>query len=273
MPRYSIRWQLCRPHFSVLLIMLFLILVFVAIIGWLLWEIFRDRSSRFDFYRPQDFYFPLGLFGLILLSLLAVANHQLWYARSKHHPSLMRLKRYGPMEDVFKEIQQELSDVSQVVRIGRRYSASRFSFFPDDDDTGQLGDDEAWITPSWLIFVSGYDDQVYFLRLETLILSYYEGTMLTLVDRYGYRWWIRGDPDGRSRVMAQIMVRVPWAISHFDAETERRWNDNRQEVIAEVDQRRDQIRMADSSVTDRVLQSEKPRREPERSEEEESREE
>jgi hypothetical protein len=43
-------------------------------------------------------------------------------------------------------------------------------------------------------------------------------------------------------LLAEVLTRVPWALSHFDPETEKTWTEKRQQIIAQVVQLREQVR-------------------------------
>jgi hypothetical protein len=56
-------------------------------------------------------------------------------------------------------------------------------------------------------------------------------------------------------LLAEILVRVPWALDHFDAETDRTWQENRQAIVTQVEQRRQTIQQKQQT------QEEEPSRE------------
>jgi hypothetical protein len=146
------------------------------------------------------------------------------------------------------EIEGDLADNSQVVVIGSLIESWRLHVSREGDE---LGPDAVWLTPSWLIYINQYGINMQFIRLDSLVAASREGATLTLVDRFDVRLRIRGTLDGLTRLLTEILVRVPWVLSRFDAETERRWADQRQEIITQLDQRRERIQESARPESDR----------------------
>jgi hypothetical protein len=246
MARLSVRWLLERQSVYFLIIGVCLAIPLV----WL--EIEAIWALEFHISFSGLLFLPIGIgvfFAICLLRLIGNAlGNLLWL---NHHSCLKGLSRYGPVKPLVDEIERELADGSGVVRIGT--TAQSLQLFGDLDTA--LHDAEVWLTPSWLIYIPSQGTDLVFFRFDSLVSSHHDGMTLNLFDRFEVRWQIPGTVDGLTHLAAEILVRVPWVLSRFDAETERRWNENRQEVLAEVDQRRAQFRIADSSLPGNVLQS------------------
>jgi hypothetical protein len=58
------------------------------------------------------------------------------------------------------------------------------------------------------------------------------------IDRHDVKVEVVGTVPGITRLMAQVLTRVPWALDRFDAAMQRTWAENREQIIAEVDRRR-----------------------------------
>jgi hypothetical protein len=59
-----------------------------------------------------------------------------------------------------------------------------------------------------------------------------------LHDRHDYQLEIPGTEQGLTRLMAEVIARIPWALTHFAEASARRWRDNREQVVAEAGRRR-----------------------------------
>src|SRR5207249_1661667 len=145
-----------------------------------------------------------------------------------------------PMQ-VVHAIEAELSDAEHLVRLGD----SRISC--NSDFTGEIV-----LTPSWLICtraeatswwyfrVTGREDmRLHVMRLDSIVWMYRVGETsvpvpaemkvhgaVILFDRTGGRLEIPGANLGLAQLMAELITRLPWALTRFDEETERAWRDN-----------------------------------------------
>lgn len=175
---------------------------------------------------------PVFLVAMLLVCALVGWN----LYRFDEHPDLQALARYGPPQEVVDVIDAELSDSQQVTRIGKGLRS--FQMQVEND----LGFDEIYLTPSWLVYFSGPDlDQFQVFHLDSLILVGRRDKQVVLIDRHGIEAKITGTYAGLTRLLAEILARVPWALSHFDEETERTWRDNRDQIITAVDRKRQGI--------------------------------
>lgn len=95
-----------------------------------------------------------------------------------------------------------------------------------------------------------------FFRLDSLVaacrldgnLPTEAGARMVVIDRDGVRLEIAGTEDAVSRLLTELLARVPWALTHFDNEAERTWRTDRQSIIAAVDFRRAQIQRGDTGI-------------------------
>ena len=156
------------------------------------------------------------------------------------HPDLVDLSRYGPLSELVPAIEAELADPAKVKRFGVRLDLlgrlwPRLGFYEE------LGPYEVFLSPSWLIFVWREGDRMSFFHLPSLVVAALAKKRVVLIDDRNHWLKIPGTEGGRMRLLAEILERVPWALNHFDPETEKAWADNRVQVVSHVRQRRDQM--------------------------------
>jgi hypothetical protein len=177
--------------------------------------------------------------------------------RLARHPDLLALGRYGPPAEVAAAIDAELADPQQVVRIGRVLRSFSVVVAPEKGEVAG----ELLFTPSWLVCVTGEDgSRLHALRLADLVWVYrrpsaplqvalgWEPTgQVVLCDRHGFELTVPGTEQGLARVMAEVIARVPWALTRFDEQTEKSWRDQREQVIAEADRRRQETPATDNN--------------------------
>jgi hypothetical protein len=60
-------------------------------------------------------------------------------------------------------------------------------------------------------------------------------------DRQGVRGQITGFEEVMTKLLAEVMFRVPWAMNRFDPALERGWNQDREAFIAATEKRREEI--------------------------------
>jgi hypothetical protein len=180
------------------------------------------------------------LLGLYILALAGAA----WTLRNlDRHPDLVRLARYGPLAELLPSIEAELADPGQVAKVGRMLQTFQLRRGRDND----LGYEEVWLTPSWVIYLTRQGTRLQFFALDSLVLAARVGNSVLLIDDRGERVEIPGTPAGVTRLLAEILARVPWALNRFDSEMEKSWTENRQEIVAEVSRRREQIKVSRSA--------------------------
>jgi hypothetical protein len=176
---------------------------------------------------------------LLVVGYLIALGFAVWRLLTMdRHPDLVRLSRYGPLAELLPSIEAELADPGQVAKVGRMMR----SFQLTTETGGDLGHDEVWFTPSWLINVTGQGTRMRFFALDSLVLVARVGNSVLLADDCDERVEIPGTPAGATRLLAEILARVPWVLNRFDADTEKSWTENRQEIVAEVSRRREQIK-------------------------------
>jgi hypothetical protein len=178
------------------------------------------------------------LFGIAILCLLGVVVLGAWRLfRIDQHLDVQALARYGPPREVVAAIDAELAEGKQVTRVGQGLRSFQVPV------RNELGYNEVYLTPSWLVHFSGPElSHVQVFHLDSLILAGRRGDRVVLADRHGVEAEIPGTDTGLTRLLAEILVRVPWALNRFDEETERTWRDDRDQIIAAVDRQRQDIR-------------------------------
>jgi hypothetical protein len=186
--------------------------------------------------------------GLALVSL-GLAGWSAWVVlRPDRHPDVLALSRYGPPAEVMKAIDDEVIDDQVLVRVGKvQKSFSSLTTLAQLE----LGGAEVILTDSWLIHLWGEDGhRANVMRLDDLVCASRSldirtdglGAALVLIDRHNVRLDLHGTDAGVSRLLTEVLARVPWALERFDAETERAWADDRTGVLAAVERRRDEFR-------------------------------
>jgi hypothetical protein len=185
--------------------------------------------------------------GVVLAAVAAYAARR--WPPLGDHPDLAALGRYGAPGDVIAAIEAELADAAGVLRLTRlsdHVTAGRG--VPRRPVRGDL-----LLTRSWLLyFPVGTDWRLTALSLREVVWVYRSemqprlGDLLlnptpavVTVDRHGVRCEISGNDAGLTRVLAELLTRVPWALNRFDAETARQWEQEREQVVAIVERRRD----------------------------------
>lgn len=228
MPRISIKRRLARRHVFYVIVML------LPVWGYLcfLYRFWLETGSLSSLLGSWS---ELFLGTIVFLPFAALLAFLIWRLASLRgwHPDLLALARYGDQQELLTQIEAELDDPSRVATFGE---AKSFQLLPRE-----LGDAEVWITASWLIYLSGGGNRMTVFRLADLVLVYPEEDHVILADRYGVRLQIAGSEGGRARLLAEILIRVPWALDHFDPEMEKTWNENPQGIIAQVEKRRQDL--------------------------------
>jgi len=164
-------------------------------------------------------------------------------ARMDLHPDILALARYGDPTLLASQIDEELADSKQVKKIGSRQR----SFQLTSGLGGDLDSDEVWLTPHWLIHLHKGGSRLHCFRLDRVVWAYRKQARIQIVDSLGESSTIFGSEGGLGRVLAEILVRVPWALSRLDADTEKIWKENRQEFLAQVEQRRQAVQQGKPS--------------------------
>jgi hypothetical protein len=163
---------------------------------------------------------------------------QLWHLNG--HRDLQLLARYGPLSDLLAELQKELANRKLVKKIGGVRS------FHLADLGDPLTNTEVWLTPSWLICMNANGTRMQFFRLDHIVAAYRDGPAVLVIDHLNVRARIPGNDADVTRLLAEILVRVPWALNHFDEQAEQGWKENRTDLIAQVEQRRREIQQKEA---------------------------
>ena len=122
----------------------------------------------------------LGFFGVLLLCFLGIfllSGFRIIQILRFRHPSLLQLGRFGPVEAIVKQIDEELAIESELVTIGtllRSFHAAQphRSFRATVAPKRVLGPNAVWLTPSWLIYVRHQGTDMQFMRLNSLVMAF-----------------------------------------------------------------------------------------------------
>jgi hypothetical protein len=180
---------------------------------------------------------------------------ELWRLRCiDRHPDLIALTRYGPLSELIPEIEREVASKQDVVAIGKTLR----TFFPITPSMAALNLTQVMLTRSWLIHFRGEGGhRMSFLRLNSIIVAHRPVhpttgqpiNRIVLMDRCGARVDVYGKSSDLTRLLVNLLPRIPWALTHFGTEQERAWQENRGLFIASIDQRREQFRGNDAEIT------------------------
>jgi hypothetical protein len=199
----------------------------------------------------SHFLMPQLIFSGVWVFAMGVATWGGWQLyHLDDHPDWRALARYGPPWQVAEAIDAELANPEHVARIGERIRSLR----PITQRTMELNCCQVLLTPSWLIYLWGgpsrrvavqrVQDLVVVHRTDTRVNDKYgrliPGLLATCIDRHNVRLDVVGTEEGVGRLLAQVLMRVPWALDRFDASTERTLRENPEQIIAELDRRRDE---------------------------------
>jgi hypothetical protein len=161
------------------------------------------------------------------------------------HKDLRALGRYGPPPEVAAAIDAEVLGGRQFACLGtlQRY----LSPVPDP---GEMYGHQVLLTETWLLDFYRYEgDRFNAMRLTDLVWATRESAIgrakLVLIDRHDTRLEITGTPAAVSRLLAEVLARVPWVLERFDPETEKTWREDRTGILADVERRREQFRRDD----------------------------
>jgi hypothetical protein len=184
------------------------------------------------------------LLGLALcVGWYVLTGYAVWYLidLENHHPNLQALSRYGPVRELLTEIEAELASPTRTIKVGEVRS------FELSELVGELGATEVWLTPSWMIWFLLKKRRMHFFRLHNVVAAFREGRAVVVIDDKDSRVRIPGREMAVVRLLAEILVCVPWTLKHFDEQTEQSWKENRTNIIAQVSQRRREIQQKKAS--------------------------
>jgi hypothetical protein len=185
------------------------------------------------------------VYGAVDVISLGVAGWGAWaLLRTEHHEDWRALARYGPPREVAAAVEAELEAGDQVVSVGQPIKALRLATKRCQEVNGR----QALITPSWLVYLWGADDdRATVFRLQDLIVVHrgettisnllgfgVSGSVGIFIDRYKVRLRVAGTDEGVGRLVANVLTRVPWARRRFDLRTQQAWEENPEQVIADV---------------------------------------
>jgi hypothetical protein len=246
MPAGLIKCHLRRRRRALFLAGLSLFVLFAPCTAGPLVAVARGAELRESAVPVVGFFAVLCAAGLALMAWAAARGWQI-----EEQPDLLALSRYGPPAEVLAAIEAELADPLRVVRMGRR----RRSFRLDFGAAGGPVFGEVLLTPFWLVFLPDEDQGgLGLLRLDSIVWAYRaEATALHvlagvappaavfLADRHGVMVQVPGTDEGATRLLAEVLCRVPWVVNRFDPDTLRVWKESPGQIVAEADRRRRHI--------------------------------
>jgi hypothetical protein len=188
------------------------------------------------------------VFSLVWMAGLVVT---VWGARGlrrlERNRDVQALARYGVPGEVVDAIDAELTDEENVACVGRPMTSFTFTSWR----TGELNGAQVLLTRSWLVHLWGEEGhRMNVLRLTDLmvvsradarqaaVLGGQPVSSAVLIDRHDLRIEVVGTVEGITRLLANVLTRVPWALDRFEPGTERTWAENREQIITEVERRR-----------------------------------
>ncbi len=143
-----------------------------------------------------------------------------------------------------------------VIQIGKRIGSYQISGKADASTYSA----EVYLTPSWAVCFSGiYGDRLTVFRLSDVVLAarintpwlhrlftpLFTHTWVTLRESHGVRVKLPLPNAGATRLLAEVLARVPWVASHFDPATSRETETDFARFVAAVDRRREELRVTD----------------------------
>jgi hypothetical protein len=197
----------------------------------------KDRDAQFVGFLML----AIGLAAIIVIAWAAWALLHL-----DRNRDVRQLTRFGDPLTVLAGIDAELSDLRHLFAIG--YPQKIFSLrlgMPELHGPAAL-----LLTRSWLVYTWGsWGHRFSCLQLADLVVVYRaEATILNapvasaiFIDRDNVKIEVPGGVAPITRLLAEVLLRVPWALNRFDPATERTWQENREQIIAEADVRRQKM--------------------------------
>lgn len=173
-------------------------------------------------YDTMPWFLGLGVEGLFLLGGLFGLGTVMSRSNPNNHPILKRLSRFGDIESVMAEIDNEIMQAQ-----------------PENVDKLQF-------TRSWVIFKNGNDMQ--FARISDVMWVYKHITQTRYGKNYATYVWDRsgqllnvpGKEKNVDAMIVAVLQRAPWAIAGYNKDVESSWNKDRAGFIRTVDDRRTQ---------------------------------
>jgi len=161
----------------------------------------------------------VAFIGLVFGALVAIRR----MGNPALHPSLKTLERFGAVDDVIDEIDAEMETAHPVFgncHLGRKW----FFVTHADGVSAARYPDIVWIYKQ----VS---------RNQTAGIPGEATPSVVVYDRLGGKITCPGSDAEVDEVLASLAERCPWAVMGYSEESEARWNDAREEFIAEITSR------------------------------------
>jgi hypothetical protein len=170
-------------------------------------------------------------------------------------PDGMALQRYGDPQQVLDAVNAELADGTGVKRLARRLRAFQLA----GRDQGSSDSAEVWLTPSRVVCFTGRRaDRLTIFQLADVVLAarceappgqvpiftLIAHTGVMLLDRHGVRLKMPLINASATRLLAELLARVPWAVNRIGDP-----NTDLGRYVAESDRRREELRREELRVT------------------------
>jgi hypothetical protein len=164
------------------------------------------------------------------------------------------LRRYGEPCQILAAVNSEMVGPADVLEIGERVRTVRLS----GTRPGSTYAPEVYLTPSWIVCFSGILwDRLTVFRVADVILAARIGTPLayllftplfthtwiTLLDCHGVRVRLPLPRASATRLLAEVLARVPWTANHFDPAATPEADADLARFMAEVNRRREELRV------------------------------
>jgi hypothetical protein len=205
-----------------------------------------------------------ALIGVALIAV-AVAERRSLPGR---HPAVLALARYGDPLTIVAAVDAEMAQPTRVVQIGQRGPSLRLSSRGADSYSVVV-----YVTPDWLVcvrpkerdFLGSEGEDLIIFRLDDLVFAsrvpppsrplasylarpvFQRQVWVALIDRHGAGVDLSFPEADAMRLLAEILGRVPWAVSRFGPAPQAVSAADVGYFIAEAGRRREAIRLNDQT--------------------------
>jgi hypothetical protein len=176
-------------------------------------------------------------------------------------PDGIALRRYGEPQQVLDDVNAELAASTDTTRTGGRVPTFQIL----ESDQGSSYSSKVWLTRSWIVCIAGRrTDRLAIFRLVDVVLAakcqspseqlphinLFDHTWVTLFDRHGVRLNMALPYADATRLLAEVLARVPWAVNHFDPAAPGGSDADLSRFIAEADRYREELRVTGQKSPD-----------------------
>jgi hypothetical protein len=185
-----------------------------------------------NFARADQLFLLIVCAPTALFALLGIRSVWQFFRRRSNpakHPTMKKLARFGDPFQLAASIDAEMQMTAPTVDVGG-----------------------AIVTPSWLLIPKRYVIDPY--RLSDLVWMYQKvtehrrngvrvGTSYAVIihDRHGKSLQLSRNGKDHKNLIGPVVERAPWVISGYSAELQKAWANERAQVIAAVDERRQKL--------------------------------